>query len=97
MIKGLKHLYVGRGWDCPAWTRCGPEDLSDVDQYLTEGGVKKMEPGSYRHPVTGQEAQIEIQEITLRHKQKLFLILSGWPSPGTGRPEKLWSLHPWRY
>lgn len=30
------------------------------------------------------------------NKKTLFLLL-GWPNTGTGSPERLWSLHLWRY
>lgn len=28
---------------------------------------------------------------------QLFFVLWGWLNTGTGLPERLWSLHPWRY
>lgn len=44
-----------------------------------------------------QWAQTEIQEIPFKHKKKKKKLLWGWWNTGTGCPEWLWSLPPWRY
>jgi len=45
--------------------------------------------------------EIEIEEIPIKHKKKTFLLeerKSGvGADSGTGHPESLWSLHPWKY
>lgn len=39
---------------------------------------------------------IETQEIPFKKKKKLFFLLWRWSNTGTGCPENLWILHPWR-
>jgi len=61
--------------------------------------VKEMEPGSFQCcPVTGPEAT----GTNWNTGRSLWVLgnifsLRGWHSTGTGCPERLWSIHPWRY
>ena len=61
-------------------------------------GAKRIKPGSFQWcPVTGQVVMHANWDTAVFPKQEERLSLCGWLSTGTGCPEKLSSLIPWRY
>ena len=61
-------------------------------------GAKRMESCFLWCPVTGPQAMCTTWKTggSLWTSRNMFL-LWGWHNTGTVFPEKLWSLHPWRY
>ena len=86
-------------WDCWAWRREGSGGILSVYINTWRESAKKTEPGCFQWcPVTGEEA------VGTNWNMRGFVLTSGnifllwgWPRTGTGCPERLWSLRPWRY
>lgn len=86
-------------WNCSNRRReCSRWDLTKVFKYL-KGGCKEDRTRPFP-VVPNDRSRANGHKVKLGrfppNSRKQFSLWQ-WPSPGTGCPVRLWSLHPWRY
>lgn len=83
-------------WDCSPWRRWGSAGILTMC-INTQGSRRRKRWALLWCPVTGQYQGAQIQKNKIPPEHKKALLHWVWSHSGPGRPERLWSLHPWQY